>query len=98
MAEDKTALALLYADLGYKKGSVPLDVAELIKHKLAAADDRLREAGIDPKAESNGILDLRVMYAAYLYRQRNSEKPMPLSLRLALNDAKVAAAKAGAAK
>ena len=50
MAEDKTALALLYADLGYKKSSVPLDVAELIKHKLAAADDRLREAGIDPKA------------------------------------------------
>lgn len=94
MATDTVALNLLYTDLGYKAATMPDDVKALINEKLQAADDRLLAAGIDVTAGTAGIRDLRVMYAAYLYRHRNSDKPMPLSLRLAINDAKVSAATA----
>ena len=98
MAENNAALALLMTDLGYINGNVVPDaVKALIEHKLEAADARLEAAGIDPKSDSQSVLDLRVMYAAYLYRHKDSDREMPRSLRLALNDAKVAAAKAGAA-
>ena len=91
------ALSQLYTDLGFKPNSTPEDIQDFIEAKLESADQRLREAGIDPEANSAAVTSLRCMYAAYLYRHRDSDRPMPMSLRLAINDAKVAAATMGGA-
>ena len=92
MADNSNVLPLLYTNLGYKQSSTPEDIKTLISSKLEAADERLRQNGINPEANTASMRDLRVMYAAYLYNHRNSQNPMPQSLRLAINDAKVAAA------
>ena len=97
MADNTAVLALLYTNLGYKQKSIPDDVKAFIESQLAAADARLINDGVDISSTAADITDLRVMYAAYLYRHRDSDKPMPRSLRLALNDAKVAAATIGGA-
>ncbi len=97
MADNTAVLGLLYANLGYKQKSIPDDVKTFIESQLAAADARLMNDGVDISSTAADITDLRVMYAAYLYRHRDSDKPMPRSLRLALNDAKVAAATIGGA-
>lgn len=90
--ENTAVLSQLYTDLGYKPASTPAEIQEFIKAKLDAADDALLNAGVNPKAGTAAVNDLRVMYAAYLYRHRNSDRAMPMSLRLAINDAKVSAA------
>ena len=92
MADNTAVLGLLYTNLGYKQKSIPDDVKAFIESQLAAADARLMQDGVNISSAAADITDLRVMYAAYLYRHRDSDKPMPRSLRLALNDAKVAAA------
>lgn len=97
MADNTAVLGLLYTNLGYKQKSIPDDVKAFIESQLAAADARLINDGVDISSTAADITDLRVMYAAYLYRHRDSDKPMPRSLRLALNDAKVAAATIGGA-
>lgn len=97
MADNTEVLALLYTNLGYKQKSIPDDVKAFIESQLAAADARLINDGVDISSTAADVTDLRVMYAAYLYRHRDSDKPMPRSLRLALNDAKVAAAITGGA-
>ena len=97
MADNTAVLGLLYTNLGYKQKSIPDDVKAFIESQLAAADARLINDGVDISSTAADITDLRVMDAAYLYRHRDSDKPMPRSLRLALNDAKVAAATIGGA-
>lgn len=92
----ETALALLMTDLGYMVGSVPQVVKDLIAGKLDAAAERIKEMGINLEADNAAHRDLWVGYAAYLYRHRDTDRPMPRSLRLAINDAKVAAATKGA--
>lgn len=92
MADNTAVLGLLYTNLGYKQKSIPDDVKTFIESQLTAADARLAKAGVDISSSDDDVKNLRVMYAAYLYRHRDSDKPMPRSLRLALNDAKVAAA------
>ena len=95
MADNTAVLAMLYTNLGYKQKSIPDDVKAFISSQLAAADARLVKIGVNIESTDADVTDLRVMYAAYLYRHRDSDKPMPRSLRLALNDAKVAAATIG---
>lgn len=97
MADNTAVLAMLYTNLGYKQKSIPDDVKAFISSQLAAADARLVKIGVNIESTDADVTDLRVMYAAYLYRHRDSDKPMPRSLRLALNDAKVAAATIGGA-
>ena len=92
-----TAYNLLCVNLGYPPNSVPDGVKTYLQHTITAAQSRLSGAGITVSAvEDAAGLDLLVMYAAYLYRRRDSNEPMPQSLRLALNDAKVAATTKGA--
>ena len=92
----EAALALLMTDLGYMVDSVPQVVKDLIASKLDAAAERIKEMGINLEADNAAHRDLWVGYAAYLYRHRDTDRPMPRSLRLAINDAKVAAATKGA--
>lgn len=95
MADNTAVLARLYTNLGYKQKSVPDDVKAFIESQLDSADARLMQAGVNISSSAADVENLRVMYAAYLYRHRDSDKPMPRSLRLALNDAKVATATVG---
>lgn len=87
-----TALALLLTDLGYTSAGIPGPVKEYISQKLDAAAERIAQMGISLEAENAAHLDLWVGYAAYLYRHRDADRPMPRSLRLAINDARVSAA------
>ena len=92
-----TAYNLLCVDLGYPPSNVPDAVRFYLERRIDAARARLERAGIPVSDASDPEgLDLLVMYASYLYRRRDSNDPMPLSLRLAINDAKVAAATKGA--
>ena len=92
------ALALLMTDLGYMADGVPQVVKEFIESKLDAAAERIKEMGISLDADNAAHRDLWVGYAAYLYRHRDTDRPMPRSLRLAINDAKVSAATKEAAR
>ena len=99
MEQLKTAaLALLMTDLGYMANSVPQSVKELIESKLDTAAQRIADMGITLEAGNLAHRDLWVGYAAYLYRHRDSDRGMPRSLRLAINDAKVSAATRGATR
>ena len=94
MEKNTAVLSLLMSNLGYKAQSTPEEIKSLIESKLEAADARLQQCGIDAAADTPAMRDLRVMYASYLYLHRNSQAPMPQSLRLAINDAKVFASAA----
>ena len=89
------AFKRLCIDLGRTEVSLTEEVKDYIRSKLDAAAARLVKAGIDLNDGEADTLDLWIMYAAYLYRRRDSNETMPMSLRLALNDAKVAAATKG---
>lgn len=88
-----TALAFLCTDLGYKSASLPTELQEYMEAKLASAYERLEAGGVSMAEPQGATMDLWVMYAAWLYRRRDSDLPMPRVLRLALNDAKVQKAK-----
>ena len=84
------ALALLKTDLGYTDDSITPEQEQYLIyliHKLEAARARIRKSGIDLNETDYAHLDLLVSYAAYLYRRRDSNDPMPKSLRWALNNA-----------
>ena len=81
------ALALLKTDLGYTDDSITPEQERYLIHKLEAARARIRKSGIDLNEADYAHLDLLVSYAAYLYRRRDSNDPMPKSLRWALNNA-----------
>lgn len=92
-----SAFNLLCVNLGFPPTAVPDAVKTNLEHLVDAAQARLKTNGtpVNDVADAAG-LDLLVMYAAYLYRRRDSNEPMPASLRLAINDAKVAAITKGA--
>ena len=94
MENEAAVLSLLFSNLGYKAKSTPEEIKTLIESKLDAADARIQQCGLDPAVDNQAMRELRVMYASYLYLHRNSQSPMPQSLRLAINDAKVAASAA----
>ncbi|MBQ8579342.1 MAG: hypothetical protein IJ448_01455 [Oscillospiraceae bacterium] len=57
-----------------------------LTHLLQVAEERIKAEGIT-LTESVGDEDLRIMYAAYLYRKRAAElNAMPRMLRYALNN------------
>lgn len=57
-----------------------------LSHLLKTAEERIFEEGIQ-LTDSTGDEDLRIMYAAYLYRKRGKDdNPMPRMLRYALNN------------
>lgn len=81
------ALALLKLDLGYTDDSITKEQEDYLLHKLDAARSYIAETSIALDEADPAHLDLLVMYAAYLYRRRDSNEPMPRALRWALNDA-----------
>lgn len=91
MAETQTAaFVLLCADVGLAPGSVPEATRKLMDADLAASRQRLGIAGI---AVDDGDLDdlqLLVMYAAWLYRGRVNDRPMPQMLLQAIRDRQTA--------
>ena len=86
MSDDYT-LALLKTDLGLYTVTGPVE--NLLKSKLAAAENKLAKHGITIDTADGDDLDLLVMYAAWLYRKRAGSDPMPPMLRAAINDHKV---------
>lgn len=64
----------------------PAAKQEYLVHLLNVAESEILEEGIH-LSESVGDENLRIMYAAYLYRKRvNGENGMPRMLRYALNN------------
>lgn len=85
------AMALLKADLG-RTGAIPDDVTTLMEQKLDASAKALMERGIKVD-ESNALdMDLLVMYAAWLYRKRDTGAELPMMIRQAINNAQVSRA------
>lgn len=85
------ALALLKTDLGFT-GALPSEIEAYMKQRLEAASARLEGMGLELDESKPEHLDLLVMFAAYLYRKRNTGEGLPPMVRLAINDCKVAAA------
>lgn len=79
---DADRIALLRQDLQ----NPPAASDTYLTHLLATAEERIAKEGII-LTESVGDEDLRIMYAAYLYRKRGKDdNPMPRMLRYALNN------------
>lgn len=87
MADD-AALSLLLTNIGYSE-PVPEPVKTNIALYLNSARERLPAMGVVLDETRPSMLQLLVVYAQYLYDHRGSDRDMPLSLRLAINDAKV---------
>lgn len=85
-AMQKTALALLCADIGFTKEKVPAEVLDLLKAKLSTAYQRIEGAGIALNPNDYGDIDLLVSYAAWLYRGRIQQTLMPDQLRWLLKN------------
>ena len=80
---DDERLSLLKADLQ----NPPAANDAYLNHLLAVAEERIQAEGIR-LSESVSDENLRIMYAAYLYRKRAApETAMPRMLRYALNQA-----------
>lgn len=82
-----TALSLLKTNLGLL--TAPSDVETLLCHFLDAAAVELTNAGAPVDENDPSDLSLLIMYAAWLYRKRDTELPMPPMLRYAINNHKV---------
>lgn len=80
---DSERLVLLKADLEIIPANTSKD--EYLSKLLAAADEYIATEGIE-LTDSVGDAQLAVMYAAYLYRKRAVNEPMPRMLRYALNN------------
>ena len=86
MAETATAYNLMLADLGYTGTDIPDETKTLMEAKLAAALVQLEAKGITLDLTAPTDNELLSAYAAWMYRQRASESPMPTYLRYALNN------------
>ena len=95
--EIPAAYNLLCADVGLAPASVPDGVRDLLTADLEAARFRLAEAGIPVTADDPDAGQTLVMFAAWLYRGRVADRPMPMMLRQAIRDRQVADATGGAA-
>lgn len=58
---------------------------ERLRSRLQTAQERIRAEGVT-LGDTEEDRDLVVMYAAWLWRFRNSSEPMPRMLRYALNN------------
>lgn len=93
--QDNELMVLLKANLDLI--TVESNREAFLKQCLASARTFIKREGI-PLSDDVSIEDgqLIVMYAAYLYRKRATDEPMPRMLRYALNN-RLFALKAGAA-
>lgn len=94
MADTATAYNLMVADLGYTGTDIPDETKTLMQTKLAAAVVQLEAKGITLDLDTPTDNELLSAYAAWMYRQRASESPMPTYLRYALNNRIVSASTA----
>lgn len=94
MADTTTAYSLMVADLGYTGTDIPAETKTLMQAKLDAALVQLAAKGIVLDLAAPTDNELLSAYAAWMYRQRASESPMPTYLRYALNNRIVSASTA----
>lgn len=85
-AVTELVLALLCTDLGFLRANLPDEVLELLKAKIAQAEQRIAGAGVDLSAGSLADADLIASYAAWLYRGRVQQLAMPIQLRWLLKN------------
>lgn len=81
--DNKTLLALLKADLDLL--SVPKEREAYLTQQIEAAKSMIQREGIT-LTDTPEDIQLVVMYAAWLYRKRNTGEGMPRMIRYALNN------------
>lgn len=81
--DNSTLLALLKADLDLL--TVPAEREAYLTQQLEAAKSMIEREGVT-LTDSAEDMQLIVMYAAWLYRKRNSGEGMPRMIRYALNN------------
>lgn len=79
---------MLCTDLGLLPEDVPPNLKEFLLQKLSAAREELYAAGINPEENR----DLEGLYAAWLYRSRVQQQPMPAMLQRRIHNRQVTAA------
>ena len=80
----ETMLTMLKTDLGIRT-STAYDAR--LTQLLIAAQQAIIKEGVSTLGTSKPLdMQLIVMYAAYLYRKRATDEPMPRMLRWALNN------------
>lgn len=84
----ETEYQMLKADLGFY-GDPPATVATYMQQLIVAAKTALGRSGVTLDASDPADEELVAMYAAWLYRKRDSGGGKPRMLREALNDRKV---------
>lgn len=89
MAHTDTEYQMLKADLGFY-GDPPAAVKTYMEQLLDSARSALAADGITIDPEDMMDEELVAMYAAWLYRKRDTGGGKPRMLREALNDRKVA--------
>lgn len=78
----ETMLAMLKVDLGISTDAYD----ERLRQYLSAASDYIEREGIHLNESSLSDSNLQVMYAAYLWRKRDTGQGMPRMLRWHLNN------------
>lgn len=81
--ENSTLMALLKADLDLL--TVPKEREAYLTQQIEAAKSMIQREGIT-LTDSPEDIQLVVMYAAWLYRKRNTGEGMPRMIRYALNN------------
>ena len=81
--DNSTLMALLKADLDLL--SVPKEREAYLTQQIEAAKSMIQREGITLTARPEAT-QLVVMYAAWLYRKRNTGEGMPRMIRYALNN------------
>lgn len=81
--ENSTLLALLKADLDLL--TVPKEREAYLTQQIEAAKSMIQREGIT-LTDTPEDIQLVVMYAAWLYRKRNTGEGMPRMIRYALNN------------
>ena len=88
MAHTETEYQMLKVDLGFY-GEPPPQVKTYMERLLESAHSSLKSYGITVNTEDMKDEELVAMYAAWLYRKRDTGEGKPRMLREALNDRKV---------
>lgn len=89
----ETLLAMLKTDLGISASTTAYD-ERLTQYLNAAKESIIREGATTISTADPADMQIIVMYAAWLFRRRDSMDGMPRMLRMALNN-RVFAQKAG---
>ena len=85
--EASAALSMLKVDLGFL--SPAPEVLTYMEHLLSVAEKELDRKGIVLDNADPADVHLKVMYAAWLYRKRDTGAGMPRMLEYALRNAQV---------